>query len=111
MCANGSTLLRYFLHFMLNTASDESVISDWMRECSVLKVNFIQTSHFLLIYMLHNIPRDVDISFSSLQDVSKDDIPIMLVGNKTDLRNQALQDGITCIPTSYGEKLAMVRAL
>lgn len=28
----------------------------------------------------------------------------MLVGNKSDLR----QDGIGCVPTSYGEKLAMV---
>lgn len=43
-----------------------------------------------------------------MQDVSHDDIPIMLVGNKTDMRTQALQEGETCIPTSYGEKLAMV---
>lgn len=43
-----------------------------------------------------------------MQDVSQDDIPIMLVGNKTDLRTDALQEGVTCIPTSYGEKLAMV---
>jgi len=43
-----------------------------------------------------------------MQDVSQDDIPIMLVGNKTDLRKEALLDGVTCIPTSYGEKLAMV---
>lgn len=47
----------------------------------------------------------------SVQDVSQDDIPIMLVGNKSDLREQALQDGITCVSTSYGEKLAMVRPL
>ncbi|XP_034090682.1 ras and EF-hand domain-containing protein-like isoform X1 [Gymnodraco acuticeps] len=37
------------------------------------------------------------------QDVSQEDIPIMLVGNKCDLR----QDGNNCVPTSYGEKLAM----
>ncbi|XP_034396442.1 ras and EF-hand domain-containing protein [Cyclopterus lumpus] len=37
------------------------------------------------------------------QDVSQEDIPIMLVGNKCDLR----QDGANCVPTSYGEKLAM----
>ncbi|XP_031165053.1 ras and EF-hand domain-containing protein isoform X1 [Sander lucioperca] len=37
------------------------------------------------------------------QDVSQEDIPIMLVGNKSDLR----QDGASCVPTSYGEKLAM----
>lgn len=39
------------------------------------------------------------------QDVSPEDIPIMLVGNKCDLR----QDKANCVPTSYGEKLAMVR--
>lgn len=33
-----------------------------------------------------------------------EDIPIMLVGNKCDLR----QDGVNSVPTSYGEKLAMV---
>lgn len=39
------------------------------------------------------------------QDVSQVDIPIMLVGNKCDLR----KDGGSCVPTSYGEKLAMVK--
>ncbi|XP_071339223.1 ras and EF-hand domain-containing protein homolog [Trachinotus anak] len=38
-----------------------------------------------------------------IEDVSHEDIPIMLVGNKCDLR----QDGVNCVPTSYGEKLAM----
>lgn len=42
--------------------------------------------------------------FFAWQDVSQEDIPIMLVGNKCDLR----QHGSNCIPTSYGEKLAMV---
>lgn len=36
--------------------------------------------------------------------MSPEDIPIMLVGNKCDLR----QDGLNCVPTTYGEKLAMV---
>lgn len=39
-----------------------------------------------------------------LQEVCPEDIPIMLVGNKCDLR----QDGVSSVPTSYGEKLAMV---
>lgn len=39
-----------------------------------------------------------------LQDMCPEDIPIMLVGNKCDLR----QDGVNSVPTSYGEKLAMV---
>ncbi|XP_058492964.1 ras and EF-hand domain-containing protein homolog isoform X1 [Solea solea] len=37
------------------------------------------------------------------QDVSSEDVPIMLVGNKCDLR----QSGASFVPTSYGEKLAM----
>lgn len=39
------------------------------------------------------------------QDVSQQDIPIMLVGSKCDLR----QEGVKCVPVSYGEKLAMVK--
>lgn len=39
-----------------------------------------------------------------LQEVCPEDVPIMLVGNKCDLR----QDGVNSVPTSYGEKLAMV---
>uniref|UniRef100_A0A3Q1B179 RAS and EF-hand domain containing n=1 Tax=Amphiprion ocellaris TaxID=80972 RepID=A0A3Q1B179_AMPOC len=38
-----------------------------------------------------------------IEDVSREDIPIMLVGNKCDLR----QDAVNCVPFSYGEKLAM----
>lgn len=53
--------------------------------------------------------RVVDLRLSYRQDVSQDQIPIMLVGNKTDLRQEALRDGNTCISTSHGERLAMVR--
>lgn len=42
--------------------------------------------------------------FLALQEVCPEDIPIMLVGNKCDLR----RDGVNSVPTSYGEKLAMV---
>lgn len=42
--------------------------------------------------------------FFALQEVCSEDIPIMLVGNKCDLR----KDGVNSVPTSYGEKLAMV---
>lgn len=40
---------------------------------------------------------------------TNDTIPIMLVGNKVDLRDRAMLEGQKCIPTNYGEKLAMVR--
>lgn len=51
----------------------------------------------------------VDLHSPHLQDVSQDKIPIMLVGNKTDLRPEAIRNGITCISTSCGEKLARVK--
>uniref|UniRef100_A0AAR2ITD5 EF-hand domain-containing protein n=1 Tax=Pygocentrus nattereri TaxID=42514 RepID=A0AAR2ITD5_PYGNA len=76
---------------------------------SIAKSYFRRADGVLLLYDVTceksflNVREWVDI----IEDVSQDDVPIMLVGNKTDLRQQALQDGVTCIPTSYGEKLAM----
>ncbi|CAM4714202.1 unnamed protein product [Leuciscus chuanchicus] len=76
---------------------------------SIAKSYFRRADGVLLLYDVTceksflNVREWVDI----IEDVSQDDIPIMLVGNKTDLRNEALLDGVTCIPTSYGEKLAM----
>ncbi|KAJ8413928.1 hypothetical protein AAFF_G00065260 [Aldrovandia affinis] len=76
---------------------------------SIAKSYFRRADGVLLLYDVTceksflNVREWVDI----IEDVSQDDIPIMLVGNKADLRQQALQDGITCVPTSYGEKLAM----
>ncbi|XP_051965026.1 ras and EF-hand domain-containing protein homolog [Xyrauchen texanus] len=76
---------------------------------SIAKSYFRRADGVLLLYDVTceksflNVREWVDI----IEDVSQDDIPIMLVGNKTDLRNEALLHGVTCIPTSYGEKLAM----
>ncbi|XP_056319033.1 ras and EF-hand domain-containing protein isoform X1 [Danio aesculapii] len=76
---------------------------------SIAKSYFRRADGVLLLYDVTceksflNVREWVDI----IEDVSQDDIPIMLVGNKTDLRKEALHDGVTCIPTSYGEKLAM----
>ena len=48
--------------------------------------------------------------FSSLlQDSTLKPIPIMLCGNKTDLRESYAEEGKTVIPTEKGEKLAKVR--
>ncbi|XP_057213452.1 ras and EF-hand domain-containing protein isoform X2 [Triplophysa rosa] len=76
---------------------------------SIAKSYFRRADGVLLLYDVTceksflNVREWVDV----IEDVSQDDIPIMLVGNKTDMRTQALQEGVTCIPTSYGEKLAM----
>lgn len=47
--------------------------------------------------------------FSSWQDAAHESIPIMLVGNKADLRDAAEAEGQKCVPGYFGEKLAMVR--
>jgi len=47
---------------------------------------------------------------SSLQDATYENIPIMMVGNKADLRQAVTEQGEKCVPINYGEKLAMVRS-
>uniref|UniRef100_A0A3Q4MPJ2 RAS and EF-hand domain containing n=1 Tax=Neolamprologus brichardi TaxID=32507 RepID=A0A3Q4MPJ2_NEOBR len=72
---------------------------------SIAKSYFRRADGVLLLYDVTceksflNIREWVDM----IEDVSHEDIPIMLVGNKSDLR----QGGIGCVPASYGEKLAM----
>ncbi|XP_029296107.1 ras and EF-hand domain-containing protein [Cottoperca gobio] len=72
---------------------------------SIAKSYFRRADGVLLLYDVTcersflNVREWVDM----IEDVSQEDIPIMLVGNKCDLR----QDGGNCVPTSYGEKLAM----
>lgn len=46
----------------------------------------------------------------SLQDATYENIPIMMVGNKADLRQTFTEQGHKCLPVNYGEKLAMVRS-
>lgn len=46
----------------------------------------------------------------SWQDATQESIPIMLVGNKADLRDAATAEEQKCVPGYLGEKLAMVRA-
>ncbi|XP_034026354.1 ras and EF-hand domain-containing protein homolog [Thalassophryne amazonica] len=72
---------------------------------SIAKSYFRRADGVLLLYDVTceksflNVREWVDM----IEDVSQDDIPIMLIGNKCDLR----QGGVSCVPTSYGEKLAM----
>ncbi|KAK1176066.1 ras and EF-hand domain-containing protein isoform X2 [Acipenser oxyrinchus oxyrinchus] len=76
---------------------------------SIAKSYFRRADGVLLLYDVTceksflNIREWVDM----IEDVSQGEIPIMLVGNKADLREQAIEEGIKCIPTSFGEKLAM----
>ncbi|XP_068422347.1 ras and EF-hand domain-containing protein isoform X2 [Clinocottus analis] len=72
---------------------------------SIAKSYFRRADGVLLLYDVTceksflNVREWVDM----IEDVSQEDIPIMLVGNKCDLR----QDTANCVPSSYGEKLAM----
>ncbi|KAM4615942.1 ras and EF-hand domain-containing protein [Polymixia lowei] len=72
---------------------------------SIAKSYFRRADGVLLLYDVTceksflNVREWVDM----IEDLSQDDIPIMLVGNKCDMR----QEGTNCVPTSYGEKLAM----
>ncbi|KAM3610568.1 uncharacterized protein V6R79_005851 [Siganus canaliculatus] len=72
---------------------------------SIAKSYFRRADGVLLLYDVTceksflNVREWVDM----IEDVSQEDVPIMLVGNKCDLR----KDGVSCVPTSYGEKLAM----
>ncbi|XP_048850755.1 ras and EF-hand domain-containing protein [Brienomyrus brachyistius] len=76
---------------------------------SIAKSYFRRADGVLLLYDVTceksflNVREWVDM----IEDVSQEDIPIMLVGNKADLRKQTLEDGINCVPVNYGEKLAM----
>ena len=57
--------------------------------------DFNFTNFFLKIYFL-----------SFLQDVSEKRIPIMLCGNKLDLRSDLIDQGCRCVTSENGEKLA-----
>uniref|UniRef100_A0A671UVJ2 RAS and EF-hand domain containing n=1 Tax=Sparus aurata TaxID=8175 RepID=A0A671UVJ2_SPAAU len=72
---------------------------------SIAKSYFRRADGVLLLYDVTceqsflNVREWVDV----IEDVSQEDIPIMLVGNKCDLR----KGEVSCVPTSYGQKLAM----
>ncbi|XP_078253115.1 ras and EF-hand domain-containing protein homolog [Rhinoraja longicauda] len=76
---------------------------------SIAKSYFRRADGVLLLYDVTceksflNVREWVD----TIECSTNDTIPIMLVGNKVDLRNRAMQEGQKSIPTSYGEKLAM----
>ncbi|XP_032532025.1 ras and EF-hand domain-containing protein isoform X4 [Chiroxiphia lanceolata] len=42
-----------------------------------------------------------------IEDATHENIPIMMVGNKADLRQTVTEQGQKCVPVNYGEKLAM----
>ncbi|XP_075067140.1 ras and EF-hand domain-containing protein [Mixophyes fleayi] len=81
---------------------------------SIAKSYFRRADGVLLLYDVTceksflNVREWIDM----IEDSANDSIPIMMVGNKADLRQRLSEQGHKCVPTSYGEKLSMTyRAL
>uniref|UniRef100_A0A8C6Y720 RAS and EF-hand domain containing n=1 Tax=Naja naja TaxID=35670 RepID=A0A8C6Y720_NAJNA len=76
---------------------------------SIAKSYFRRADGVLLLYDVTceksflNVREWVDM----IADATHDNIPIMMVGNKSDLRQTASEEGLKCVPLNYGEKLAM----
>ncbi|XP_019410935.1 PREDICTED: ras and EF-hand domain-containing protein [Crocodylus porosus] len=76
---------------------------------SIAKSYFRRADGVLLLYDVTceksflNVREWVDM----IADATGENIPIMMVGNKADLRQTVLGQGQKCVPVNYGEKLAM----
>ncbi|XP_015274763.1 PREDICTED: ras and EF-hand domain-containing protein [Gekko japonicus] len=76
---------------------------------SIAKSYFRRADGVLLLYDVTceksflNVREWIDM----IEDATHENIPIMVVGNKADLRPLAYEQGDKCVPVNYGEKLAM----
>ncbi|NWU96252.1 RASEF protein, partial [Upupa epops] len=76
---------------------------------SIAKSYFRRADGVLLLYDVTceksflNVREWVDM----IEDATHENIPIMVVGNKADLRQAITEQGQRCVPINYGEKLAM----
>ncbi|XP_053264187.1 ras and EF-hand domain-containing protein isoform X1 [Podarcis raffonei] len=76
---------------------------------SIAKSYFRRADGVLLLYDVTceksflNVREWVDM----IADATHENIPIMMVGNKADLRQVLAEQGQKCVPINYGEKLAM----
>ncbi|NXG64501.1 RASEF protein, partial [Hemiprocne comata] len=76
---------------------------------SIAKSYFRRADGVLLLYDVTceksflNVREWVDM----IEDATHENIPIMMVGNKADLRQAVTEQGQKCVPVNYGEKLAM----
>ncbi|NXY44620.1 RASEF protein, partial [Ceuthmochares aereus] len=76
---------------------------------SIAKSYFRRADGVLLLYDVTceksflNVREWVDM----IEDATHDNIPIMMVGNKADLRQSVTEQGQKCVPINCGEKLAM----
>ncbi|KAG9486801.1 ras and EF-hand domain-containing protein [Eleutherodactylus coqui] len=76
---------------------------------SIAKSYFRRADGVLLLYDVTceksflNVREWIDM----IEDSTNASVPIMMVGNKADLRQTVSEQGHKCVPTSYGEKLSM----
>ncbi|XP_060701096.1 ras and EF-hand domain-containing protein [Hemiscyllium ocellatum] len=120
LCKNefrGNTSATLGVDFQMKTLivdGERTVLQLWdtagqERFRSIAKSYFRRADGVLLLYDITceksflNVREWVDM----IEDSTSENIPIMLVGNKADLRNRASQEVQKSVPTSYGEKLAM----
>uniref|UniRef100_A0A4W2GJ28 RAS and EF-hand domain containing n=1 Tax=Bos indicus x Bos taurus TaxID=30522 RepID=A0A4W2GJ28_BOBOX len=99
---------------MLIVDGERTVLQLWdtagqERFRSIAKSYFRRADGVLLLYDVTceksflNVREWVDM----IEDAAHESIPIMLVGNKADLRDTAEAEGQKCVPGYFGEKLAM----
>uniref|UniRef100_UPI00398E882B ras and EF-hand domain-containing protein homolog isoform X2 n=1 Tax=Pristiophorus japonicus TaxID=55135 RepID=UPI00398E882B len=120
LCKNefrGNTSATLGVDFQMKTLvvdGEQTVLQLWdtagqERFRSIAKSYFRRADGVLLLYDVTceksflNVREWVDM----IEDSTNENIPIMLVGNKADLRNGAMKERQKSVPTSYGEKLAM----
>ncbi|XP_073908292.1 ras and EF-hand domain-containing protein-like [Castor canadensis] len=120
LCKNefrGNTSATLGVDFQMKTVivdGEQTVLQLWdtagqERFRSIAKSYFRKADGVLLLYDVTceksflNVREWVDM----VEDATHETIPIMLVGNKADLRDTAAAEGQKCVPGYFGEKLAM----
>uniref|UniRef100_A0A8C5ZV23 RAS and EF-hand domain containing n=2 Tax=Marmota marmota marmota TaxID=9994 RepID=A0A8C5ZV23_MARMA len=120
LCKNefrGNTSATLGVDFQMKTLivdGEQTVLQLWdtagqERFRSIAKSYFRKADRVLLLYdftcekSFPNVREWVDM----IEDATQEAIPIMLVGNKADLRDTAASEGQKCVPGYFGEKLAM----
>ncbi|XP_029057623.1 ras and EF-hand domain-containing protein isoform X2 [Monodon monoceros] len=120
LCKNefrGNTSATLGVDFQMKTLivdGERTVLQLWdtagqERFRSIAKSYFRRADGVLLLYDVTceksflNVREWVDM----IEDAAHNSIPIMLVGNKADLRDAAEAEGQKCVPGYFGEKLAM----
>ncbi|XP_004439670.1 PREDICTED: ras and EF-hand domain-containing protein [Ceratotherium simum simum] len=120
LCKNefrGNTSATLGVDFQMKTLivdGERTVLQLWdtagqERFRSIAKSYFRRADGVLLLYDVTceksflNVREWVDM----IEDATHESIPIMLVGNKADLRDTAAAEGQKCVPGYFGEKLAM----